>query len=117
MTLPPTARWWPAIFYTFGLVGALWCLLWQLFGASSPATHRLASPAEVQFIETSLAEAAAAAGEHETQGAETVPWAEFARSPALLAAMGAHFAHNWGSFLLLSWLPKYLVDAHGVGAR
>ena len=69
MTLTPTPR----------LVGALWCLLWQLLGASSPAAHRLASPAEVQLIEASLAEAAAAAaaGAREAQGAEvrkTLSW-------------------------------------------
>ena len=38
----------------------------------------------------------------------TTPWLELAASPPFLSICAAHFSHNWGQYLLLSWIPKYL---------
>ena len=38
----------------------------------------------------------------------SIPWLELACSPAFLSICAAHFSHNWGQYLLLSWIPKYL---------
>jgi len=34
--------------------------------------------------------------------------------PAVWALVAAHVAYNWGHYTLLSWLPTYLSEAHGV---
>lgn len=41
---------WPAISYTSGVIGFFWCLLWVIFGGSSPKDAALISPLETEFI-------------------------------------------------------------------
>jgi hypothetical protein len=37
-------------------------------------------------------------------------WLLLLRSPACWAAFAAHFAHNWGLYVGLSWVPTYFQD-------
>lgn len=43
---------WPATFYLYGALGLLWCVLWLLFGASSPKSSRWISKEECKWIES-----------------------------------------------------------------
>jgi MFS family permease len=47
-------RGWPSIFYTVGLAGILWSILWLIFAASSPQTHRTITEPERKYILESL---------------------------------------------------------------
>jgi len=97
---------WPMTFYLFGLIGFLWVAAWQFLAASTPAEHPTISPEEREFI-------TAAQGCDDSHTSRTVPWSSFAHS-AFGAIVTAHWSHNWGWYLLLSWLPKFLVSEYGV---
>ena len=64
-------------------------------GAALPAAHRRAFVAPV-------AGAAAAAG---------IPWRLLLSKPAVWALIISHFCHNWGTFILLTWMPTYYNQA------
>nr|CAD7426774.1 unnamed protein product [Timema monikensis] len=53
--LAQSAAGWPSVFYLFGGVGLLWCVLWFFLGADSPASHKWISQEEKLYIEASLA--------------------------------------------------------------
>eukprot|EP00937_MAST-01D_sp_MAST-1D-sp2_P002991 g2991.t1 len=107
---PMVARDWASIFYLWGAVGFAWVAAWLWLAASSPEQHRGIGADELAFIRR-----------HAPRPGRTdvVPWAALFRSTPFRAVVCAHFAHNWGWYLLLSWLPKYLkelgVDTAQVG--
>nr|CAD7447699.1 unnamed protein product [Timema bartmani] len=53
--LAQSAAGWPSVFYLFGGVGLLWCVVWFFLGADSPASHKWISQDEKLYIEASLA--------------------------------------------------------------
>jgi ACS family sodium-dependent inorganic phosphate cotransporter len=94
---------WGSIFYLFGSLGLVWAVLWYRFGWSTPRDHPTISPVELHYLESVVPE----------RRAETMPWRRFVHS-AFLADIVAHGSHNWGWYLLLSWLPRYLTSEYNV---
>lgn len=47
---------WPVTFYFYGGMGLFWCVLWLIFGASSPSTSRWISEEEKKWIQYELGE-------------------------------------------------------------
>ncbi|KAL1510641.1 hypothetical protein AB1Y20_006940 [Prymnesium parvum] len=92
---------WPSIFFVFGGAGFVWAALMAALATSRPATHPCLSAAERAAIG---AHAAPPPGQLCAQ----VPWARLLASPPFLCICAAHFSHNWGAYLLLSWIPQYL---------
>jgi len=91
---------WPAPFYAFGVLGLAWAALW--FGRDATDPAGAVRPA---------AAAAAPAG----QGEAPLPWRRLLLRAPFWAAVAAHFASIWTLYVLLSWLPSYFRDVHGVG--
>ena len=83
---------WP--FYLFGAVGLVWYAAWHLLARGSP-------PATVATAATATEKRA-------------VPWGRLLRLPAVWAIVVAHFASNWGLYILLAWLPSYFKTTFGV---
>ena len=103
---PLVAEWWPGIFYLFGALGLLWNVAWYLLASSTPQQHSTISKAEFEYIKRNITQS-------EGEDARPTPWLSFLHT-AFLANVVAHWAHNWGWYLLLSWLPKFLVSEYGV---
>ena len=83
---------WP--FYLFGAVGLVWYAAWHLLARDGPPgpTATAAAPAEKR----------------------SVPWGRLLSLPAVWAIVVAHFASNWGLYILLAWLPSYFKSTFGV---
>jgi len=83
---------WPAVFFVFGLSGALWIALWL---------HHTA-PVRV-------------AREPAREGTADPPpsWRVFLSHPSSLGLIASYFCHNYAGYFLLTWLPTYLVKVHG----
>ena len=83
---------WP--FYLFGAVGLVWYAAWHLLARDGPQqpAATAASPA----------------------GRPPVPWGRLLSLPAVWAIIVAHFASNWGLYILLAWLPSYFKTTFGV---
>ena len=38
---------------------------------------------------------------------QTIPWKLILSKPPVWALIVSHFCHNWGTFILLTWMPTY----------
>jgi ACS family sodium-dependent inorganic phosphate cotransporter len=41
---------WPSIFYIFGILSAIWCILFFILTSDSPQTHRFATQIEKDYV-------------------------------------------------------------------
>jgi ACS family sodium-dependent inorganic phosphate cotransporter len=88
---------WSLPFYVFGAIGLLWYAAWHVLARGD-------SPGAVS-TESSKA------------GQRAIPWGHLLRLPAVWAIVVAHFASNWGLYVLLAWLPSYFKTTFGVAAN
>jgi len=118
---------WPALFYLFGGVGALW-LFWfenlmRDIEQRDPELYRQLLPAA--STASASAASSAAAEEHVDYGHGShghgalpvqpgIPYRAFLRSRPVRALAFTHFAHNWFHFTMLSWLPTYFTSTLSV---
>jgi ACS family sodium-dependent inorganic phosphate cotransporter len=85
---------WPLPFYLFGAIGLVWYAAWHVLA-------RDGSPGD------------SSAGS-QPSGQRSIPWGRLLRLPAMWAIVVAHFATNWGLYVLLAWLPSYFKTTFGV---
>ncbi|XP_002979008.2 sodium-dependent phosphate transport protein 1, chloroplastic [Selaginella moellendorffii] len=90
---------WPSVFFTFGSLGAVWFTFWQKNAYSSPAEDLTLSEEEKNYILGDSAQEKVAIGE--------IPWGQLLSEPSVWALIVCHFCHNWGTFILLTWMPTY----------
>lgn len=90
---------WHWAFYSFGLAGLAWFLFWHLTASSHPELHPGISEEEKALIRKDAAPLTAT---------EAPPWGRLLRSPSVWAIIIAHFASNWGTYVLLAWMPTYV---------
>nr|XP_039255122.1 sialin-like [Styela clava] len=90
---------WPSVFYVFGTLGLIWCLMWFIVVHNKPRDHPRISAAELQYIESTVPQ---------EQTEFTIPWMDILTSRHVWAISCAHFANNWGFYTLLTCLPMYL---------
>ncbi len=106
----PVAVWlmttwgWPWVFYTFGLLGIVWAVLWYFLVTSRPEDHPTISPAELVYIQQDRPQA---------DPVETVPWRLFFSSSAFWALLVGQFCALWTWYMFLTWMPIYLVNVWG----
>jgi ACS family sodium-dependent inorganic phosphate cotransporter len=96
---------WPASFYLFGAVGFIWAVVWVLKAYENPGDHPHISPSELELLQNQQP----VKGQH-----FQVPWKKLVTQSAIVALVVNHFCVNWSSYMLMSWLPSYFRDAHGV---
>lgn len=44
---------------------------------------------------------------HAQRPVEAVPWGQLLSKAPVWALILSHFCHNWGTFILLTWMPSY----------
>lgn len=89
---------WPSVFYSFGSLGSIWFALWLAKAQSSPAEDPELSAKEKRFIlEGSLSK----------KPVTVIPWKLILSKAPVWALIISHFCHNWGTFILLTWMPTY----------
>jgi ACS family D-galactonate transporter-like MFS transporter len=91
---------WRAVFFVFAALGAIWLPLWIWSAEDEPERSAAVSPSELALIRGSRPEV--------TRG-ESVPWKRMLKVPPLWALLALHFSSNWFSYVMLSWLPTYLI--------
>ncbi|WIA14652.1 hypothetical protein OEZ85_003155 [Tetradesmus obliquus] len=90
---------WPSVFYGFGSLGVLWYGLWSSKAASTPSEDPLCSNAEKAYI---LANTSVSG-----KSTRSIPWGKLLSRKEVWAIIVCHFCHNWGTFILLTWMPTY----------
>ncbi|PIA32117.1 hypothetical protein AQUCO_04500012v1 [Aquilegia coerulea] len=89
---------WPSVFYSFGSLGTVWFAIWLSKAHSSPLEDPQLRPEEKKFI----------AGSSTTmEPVKQIPWKLILSKGPVWALIASHFCHNWGTFILLTWMPTY----------
>ena len=103
------------MFDIFGSFGALWIVIaLGLFGAGGVTTNAVDEgkiPVMNLFGSRQEAEEPGKANEEITF--EDVPWGQFANSDPIKALAFVHFVGNWGTYVVLAWLPTYFTEEVG----
>jgi len=89
---------WPSVFYGFGSLGSIWFALWQLKARSSPSEDPEITEDEKRHI---------LGGNTIKEPVESIPWKLILSKAPVWALIISHFCHNWGTFILLTWMPTY----------
>ncbi|OEL18341.1 putative anion transporter 4, chloroplastic [Dichanthelium oligosanthes] len=89
---------WPSVFYAFGSLGSVWFALWQSKAHSSPDDDPGISKAEKRHI---------LGGGTFKEPVTSIPWRLILSKAPVWALIISHFCHNWGTFILLTWMPTY----------
>ncbi|CAG9864851.1 unnamed protein product [Phyllotreta striolata] len=96
---------WESIFYSFGVIGLVWCVLWVTLVSDSPLTDSSISLKERQYITTSIEES-----KGDTLDMNKIPWLSFLKSRPLWAIAVAFVSETWGFYTLLTYLPKIMKE-------
>jgi sugar phosphate permease len=97
---------WRSVFYTFGLIGALWAVIWFWYYRDRPEQHALVNEAELSIIREGRK--ARLSG-----GRVQVPWGQILRSGNLWLICAMYFCYAYSIWIYLSWFPTYLQEARG----
>jgi MFS transporter, ACS family, glucarate transporter len=98
---------WRWTFIWAGATGVVWTVVWCAWYRNSPAQHRGVNAAELQLIQTGMAEEKAAAA--------AAPLWQILTSSNLLLAMFQYAASNVTFFISFTWLLPYLQNRWGPG--
>ncbi|XP_008145284.2 sodium-dependent phosphate transport protein 3-like [Eptesicus fuscus] len=101
---------WPFIFYIFGGVGCVCCLLWFTVIYDDPTRHPCISLREQEHIVSSLAQ-------QPTSPRRSVPLKAMARCLPLWAIFSGFFSHFWLCTVLVTYLPTYVSSVLHVSIR
>jgi ACS family sodium-dependent inorganic phosphate cotransporter len=97
---------WESAFYLFGSIGIFWWVFWQKFTTAGPEQHSRISAEEIEQINADAVKDAA--------DIKPPPMLTLLRTPAVWAIVVSHFCANWGTYVLLAWLPTYFNQGLGV---
>ncbi|KAI4328802.1 hypothetical protein L6164_021129 [Bauhinia variegata] len=89
---------WPSVFYAFGSLGSIWFALWWGKAYSSPKEDPELSVEEESLI---------LGGSISKEPVSVIPWKLILSKAPVWALIISHFCHNWGTFILLTWMPTY----------
>nr|CAD7199800.1 unnamed protein product [Timema douglasi] len=95
---------WPSVFYTFGLMGVLWFILWVLLCYNDPSSHPFISDEEKKYLDETLGST------DRGKDMTPVPWKAILTSVPLWGLIVAQIGHDWGFFTMVTDLPKYMRD-------
>ncbi|GMH41995.1 hypothetical protein BSKO_09914 [Bryopsis sp. KO-2023] len=96
---------WPSVFYVFGVIGIAWYFGWDRLASSSPKDDPTISASEKKYI---------IANAPSQEPVEKIPWKLLLSRKEVWAIIICHFCHNWGTFILLTWMPTYYNQVLGL---
>lgn len=94
---------WRGSFIVLGSVSLLWCISWYAYFRNDPKDHKGVTQEEIAVLPTYADAARNKDGER-----KSVPWIPLLLR--LLPVTLVFFAHAWGLWMYLSWLPTFFVE-------
>ncbi|XP_059879407.1 sodium-dependent phosphate transport protein 3 isoform X2 [Delphinus delphis] len=101
---------WPFIFYIFGSIGCVCCLLWFMVIYDDPMHHPCISVREKNHIMSSLAQ-------QSSSPRRSVPIKAMVRCLPLWAIFTGFFSHFWLCTIIITYLPTYISSVLHVNIR
>jgi len=96
---------WAMPFYVFGTVGLLWLILWFRQVENDPAADPRLRAEERRLLQPLPPR---------TDLVPRLPLRRLLLRASVAGIVVGHVAHTWTLYVLLSWLPSYFRDAHGL---
>ncbi|XP_051858975.1 putative inorganic phosphate cotransporter isoform X1 [Drosophila albomicans] len=93
---------WSVTFVVFGLTGPVWFIIFFFLCTSRPDQHPCIKPEELSYLTEALGE--------RSQGKSPLPWKELLLSVPLLALVISQIGHDWGYYVMITCLPKYIAN-------
>ncbi|XP_068151544.1 putative inorganic phosphate cotransporter isoform X2 [Drosophila tropicalis] len=100
---------WPVTFYVFGGASVIWFIIFSFLCTSSPMTHPCIKPKEMTYLMQSIGQT--------TKDKPPIPWKSMLLSMAMLGVIISQLGHDWGYFVMVTFLPKYMSDVLGVSTK
>ncbi|XP_019685692.2 sodium-dependent phosphate transport protein 4 isoform X3 [Felis catus] len=101
---------WPFVFYIFGGIGCVYCLLWFVLVYDDPVSHPWISVTEKEYIVSSLAQQL-------SPRKQPLPFKAMLRSLPLYAICLCSFSHQWLVTILIVYMPTYISSVFNVNVR
>jgi len=95
---------WSSVFYFFGALGALWFVIFTLTCYSDPESHPYISEKEKDYLRKELGRL------ERDKNLPPTPWLAIMTNAPMLALICAQIGHDWGFFIMVTDLPKYMSD-------
>ncbi|XP_044592760.1 putative inorganic phosphate cotransporter isoform X1 [Cotesia glomerata] len=92
---------WPSIFYVFGAVGTVWCVVFLIWVYEDPEQHPKIAEDEKKYILSALWGTAGSSS-------PPVPWKSILTSLPFWAILIAHISQNYGYETFMTQLPTYM---------
>ncbi|XP_050295411.1 putative inorganic phosphate cotransporter [Anthonomus grandis grandis] len=92
---------WPWAFYSYGIIGIIWCFLMIIFGYNSPSENPYISKAEKYYIESNL-------GHTDGKIKHPTPWKAILTSKPVWALFITQTGNNYAFWTLFSQIPSYM---------
>lgn len=120
---------WESVFTLFGGIGVVWCAIWWTLSNNGALAARTGTGGAVASVRPSsdpvaesdrgmiggeegdIAEESTATA-NESADDSNFPWRAFYECVPLRALAYTHFCNNWGTFVMLSWIPTYLSQVY-----
>lgn len=99
---------WRVAFFVSGALGVVWCIAFYTWFRDEPAQKKSVNEAELRKIEEGRS--AVSVG-HRMEGKM---WWRLVASPSIWAMALYYFFGSIGWSFYVSWMPRYMKDAHGV---
>ncbi|KAF4518376.1 hypothetical protein B566_EDAN007103 [Ephemera danica] len=93
---------WPAVFYVFGAIGAVWSIAFLWSVREDPDHDERVSTLEKTMIREALGDVSS------DKGPQGVPWLSIAGCLPFWAILLAHMGHNYGYEMLMTELPSFM---------
>ncbi|XP_052895472.1 putative inorganic phosphate cotransporter isoform X1 [Anopheles moucheti] len=95
---------WSSVFYFFGGMGVLWFVIFTLLCYSDPESHPFISEKEKAYLKQELGTL------ERDRTLPPTPWRYILTSVPMMALVCAQIGHDWGFFIMVTDLPKYMSD-------
>jgi ACS family D-galactonate transporter-like MFS transporter len=96
---------WPVAFYFNAALGSLWLIAWLRYAANTPATHPDITAAELQHIEAGRVP--------QSDASAPLSFWQVLKEPQVLWLSLAYLCLVYGLWMIVFWLPTYLVKGRG----
>ncbi|KAH8404792.1 hypothetical protein KR222_003576, partial [Zaprionus bogoriensis] len=93
---------WSITLLVFGGVAFMWFILFILLCTSKPDNHPCIMPKELGYLKDEI-------GTADVSKAK-IPWKDMMCSRVMWAVVASQLGHDWGYFVMITCLPKYMAD-------
>ncbi|XP_017068030.2 sialin [Drosophila eugracilis] len=93
---------WMWVFYIFAFIAIFWCILFTLLCFSYPYTHPYIKPTEREFLAQEIPP--------QDKNKPKTPFKAIFTNIPMWALISAQIGHDWGFYIMVSYLPKYMHD-------